>query len=89
MSAGTLSRMIPARRKTVEFLWIKRDFMEMSQHYRDVRKRMKRPMDFCWWCKYKFEDGDMMGLAAISGKGNKLLCGLCVDSASEVQPDDL
>lgn len=81
MTAGTLSRMIPARRKTVEFLWIKREFMEMSQRYRNVRKSMGRPNGACWWCKHKFEDGEMMGLAAISGKLNKLLCGSCIDSA--------
>ena len=85
MSVGTLSKTIPARKKTVKFLWIKREFMVMSQKYRDARKSMGKPLDVCWWCKHKFEDGEMMGLAAIKGKLNKILCGPCIDTAEEHQ----
>lgn len=85
MSEGTLSRIIPQRTKTVNFLWIKREFIEMSQRYRDARKSMGKPLDTCWWCRHKFEDGEMMGLAAVSGKLNKILCGSCIDTASEAQ----
>ena len=79
--AGSLTKRIPARTKTVNFLWIKREFTEMSQRFREIRKKCHSKMDACWWCGHKFEDGEMMALAAVSGKLNKILCGSCADSA--------
>jgi len=46
---------------------------------------MGKPLDTCWWCKHKFKDGEMMGLAAVSGKLNKILCGSCIDTAEKGQ----
>lgn len=83
--AGSLTKRIPARTKTVNFLWIKREFLPMCQDYRDARKRMRTKKDSCFWCCHKFEDGEMMALAAISGKLNQLLCGTCVGAALQLQ----
>ena len=68
-------------------MWIKRDFMLMSQKYRDARKRMGTKRDSCFWCRHKFEDGEMMGLGAIKGKLNQMLCGTCIDAALKQHND--
>jgi len=72
-----LSKIIPARRKTVEFLWCKKDFYEMGQGFRDARKMLKRKIASCWWCNRKFIDGEMMALACAKNEGNKILCQEC------------
>jgi hypothetical protein len=78
--AGKLSKRIPARTKTLEFLWITPAFMKMCEEYRAVRPK-DRPMDSCFWCKHKFENGEQMGLAARYKKGNVVLCVTCADEA--------
>jgi hypothetical protein len=78
-----LSKKIPAKIKTVKFLWCKKDFMLMSQKYRDIRSKLKNPMDTCFWCGYKFIDGDMMALAATVTQGNKTLCQSCAELLEE------
>lgn len=77
-----LSKNIPARTKTVEFRWCKKDFMEMSQKYRDIRKGMK-PLDSCRWCGHKFKDGEMMALAAPEKQLNWLLCQDCAEALAK------
>jgi hypothetical protein len=73
-----LSKRIPARTKTVKFLWCKRDYSEMSQGFRDARSRSRNPMDKCWWCGHEFEDGEMMALARPEEANNVVLCQTCV-----------
>lgn len=80
--AGSLSRTIPSRKETVKFVWIRRPFLKMCQEFRDARKKM-RPMDSCFWCKHKFEDGEVMNLAAREKGANVLLCDKCADEAEE------
>ena len=78
---GKLSKRIPARTETVQFTWIRRNFMEMSKAYRDIRKTLRRPMDTCFWCKYNFQDGESMNLAAKKGSLNVILCDSCANEA--------
>jgi len=78
-----LIKTIPARVKTVNFLWCKKDCMKMNQGFRDARKKMKRKMTSCWWCNHKFVDGEMMALACAEGSGNKMLCQKCADKLHE------
>ena len=72
-----LSRRIPAHTKTIKARWCKRDFLVMGEKYRHARRRMRKPLDMCYWCKHKFKDGEMMALAAFEGIDNKLLCQNC------------
>ena len=72
-----LSRPIQAHVKTVEFNWCKKDFMVMSQKFRDIRSRSHNPMDTCFWCRHGFVDGEMMGLAQPKKGANKALCQKC------------
>jgi len=72
-----LSRKVPARTKTISFIWCKKDFMVMNQKYRDCRSRMRDPMDKCFWCAHEFKDGEMMGLAQPEKGKNKMLCQAC------------
>lgn len=74
-----LSKIIPKRKKIIEFNWCKKDFMEMTDRYREIRNKMKRPNDSCFWCNYKFKNGDIMGLAQPKKGFNKILCQKCAD----------
>ena len=74
-----LSKVIPQYTKVVKFRWCKKDWLEMSQRFRDIRKTMRSPMDSCFWCKHGFEDGEMMALASPEKGLNKLLCHTCAD----------
>ena len=78
-----LDRLVPAHIKRQEFLWCKLDFMPMSQEYRNIREKTKRPMDTCWWCKHKFVDGEMMALACPTKGVNRVLCQTCADQLLE------
>ena len=71
-----LSRRIPARTKTVEFTWIKRDFMLWS--FFSLRRTSPSS---CWWCNHPFDGDDMMALAGVKGKTNKLICQRCAAEA--------
>ena len=72
-----LSRVVPAYVKTVEFIWCKKDWLEMSQQFRAIRKKSMNPMDTCFWCHHKFADGEMMALASPKKGRNKPLCQTC------------
>jgi hypothetical protein len=72
-----LTKLIPAHTKKLTALWCRKDFMAMSQQFRDIRSRSRNPMDACFWCKYQFKDGDMMALACFDTRGNKVLCQDC------------
>ena len=74
-----LSKNIPARVKTVHYNWCKKDFMEMSQRFRDIRGRNKHPMDKCGWCRHAFVDGEMMALAQPTNGRNHVLCQKCAE----------
>jgi uncharacterized CHY-type Zn-finger protein len=78
-----LSKRIPARTKTVEFLWCKKNWLKMSKAYREIRMKSRNPMDSCFWCGLEFKNGEMMALTHAKGKGNKVLCGTCTDELLE------
>jgi len=81
----TISRQIPTHTKTFTALWCKKNWVSMSQRYRAIRGRLSNPMDTCYWCRYKFADGDMMALACPSKGSNKVLCQQCAEQL-EVKP---
>jgi hypothetical protein len=72
-----ISKTIPARKKRYEITWINHDFMEMSQRFRDVRKKHKNKGDKCWWCGHSFEDGEVMALVGVAKKLNQIVCQRC------------
>jgi len=77
-----LTKRIPARTKTVKFKWCKKDFMEMSDKYRQIRAKTGRAaMDKCFWCGHVFANGEMMALAQPEKGANKVLCQNCADEA--------
>ena len=39
-----LTKIVPARTKTTEFDWVKREWLLMSDQYRDIRSRCKNKM---------------------------------------------
>lgn len=83
MLTGTLSKIVPAHRVSLELTWIKRDWMHFGA-FKAARTKMK--LDFkqtCYWCKKPFGDADLMALAGRSRKTNVLLCQGCVDKASQ------
>ena len=76
-----LSKIIPSRRETIQFDWVKKDFMNYGK-FKEARSRMglyywKR----CHWCGKDFEEKDIMALGHISGQGNKVFCQSCVKEA--------
>jgi len=73
-----LSKIVPSRRKTIKFNWCNKEFLVMSEKYRSARNKM-RPMDTCFWCGHKFDNGEMMALAQPEKGANKLLCQTCAD----------
>lgn len=90
---GRLTKHVPAHNVTVRFDWVKIDWMCFDQRYRDARARMRKPLDSCYWCRRKFNDGEMMSLVSPpNGKGgNKLLCPDCAADINfetvEVKPE--
>ena len=81
-----LSRMVPARRKTLKLTWIREGFSEMSPRWREIRKETKRGnVDTCFWCRYKFEDGDRLNLAGRERGLNVILCDNCAREAQETE----
>jgi len=77
----SLTKEIPAHKKTVKFHWIQLDFCVMNEQWRKIRSKMSKPMDTCFWCNHKFIDGEMMALGNIFGNGNKVLCQTCAKEA--------
>jgi hypothetical protein len=72
-----ISKLIPARKKTLHARWCKADFLVMTPEYRAIRESMGGGMVSCYWCKHKFEYGEMMALACFEEAGNKTLCQKC------------
>ncbi len=73
-----LSRKNPSHTKTIEFNWVKKDFMNFKD-FDDARERMGlRRFKKCFWCGHGFLPEDMMAIGEIIGNGNKFLCQECV-----------
>ena len=78
---GVLTKRVSARTKTIQFTAIKMDWMVMSDRFRAIRSKSRRPMDKCFWCRKPFKNGDQMALA-FRGKGsNVVLCDTCAEKA--------
>jgi hypothetical protein len=73
----SLTKEVPARTETIVFLWVQRHVFKMDADFREIRSKHRNPLDTCFWCKYKFQDGDMMSLGGIAKRGNKMLCDDC------------
>ena len=80
MSELQLSKTIPARRKTVRFLWIKKDWMQFCK-FKEARTNMKSKIIYekCFWCRKPFTDDAMLNLAAPEKGRNCVLCSSCAD----------
>jgi len=83
-----LSRVIPARRKTVKFKWVYKFFMQATDEYLKIRdglhKSRRGTMTFCDWCKKPFEKDEWFALAQPKikqdgPKRNWTLCHGCAD----------
>lgn len=72
-----LSKVIPERRKTVNFLWCKKDFMKNGVYNAHRKSGGMTTTDRCWWCNYKFLENDMMALASPEKQSNQLICQNC------------
>jgi hypothetical protein len=80
----TLLKTVPARKVKLTARWCKKSFLTMSPQYRNARRNMRDPMDSCYWCKSKFEDGDSIALASlVERKGNKVFCQGCAAELEE------
>ena len=79
-----LSKKIPARTKTIKFLWC-RQFQEAGQ-LNEARAVMgMKTFDKCYWCGHKFEEDEMTFLASQEYGANRVLCGDCADELAESQ----
>jgi len=88
-AALTLTRRVPAHTRTETADWCKREFLPMSEGFRQSRARMRKVIDRCYWCEHVFIDGEMMALAHFAGKTNKVLCQSCAGellASQEAQP---
>ena len=78
-----LSRQVPTRTKTLNILRCKKDFMPMTNQFREIRSRSREPLDTCYWCHHKFENGEMMALGIVEKRGNAVFCQTCADAMVE------
>ena len=78
-----LTKKVPARTASIELDWIKPNYTTMSIRFREIRSKSKHKMDCCYWCKYRFWDGDVMALGHVKDKGNKIYCNECNDKAQQ------
>jgi hypothetical protein len=84
----SLTKLIPARLKTVVFDWIKKDFCAYSEMFRSARAKSKDKLNKCFWCSKDFVDGEMIALGSHSSAGNKVLCQHCATEALEGKNHD-
>ena len=83
-----LTKIIPARRQTVEFKWAYKNCQQATEIYLKIRnglhKSRRGSMTRCDWCKRPFEINEWFALAQpIRGnegpKRNWALCNQCAD----------
>lgn len=84
-----LSKQIPATTKTIEFNWVAKDFLQVTEQYRKIRIRFSdSSMLKCDWCEHKFENEEWISLAQPKSrqegpKRNWALCSNCADLIEE------
>jgi len=72
-----LTKIVPKHTITQHFLWCKKNWITIDPAFRSIRSGAKNRMDTCFWCKYKFKDGELMSLAARDKGTNVVLCAEC------------
>ncbi len=83
-----ITRIIPARRLTLEAKWCHKEFCVIGPEYRAIRARCAKPMDSCFWCRRKFVDGEMMALACFLKIGNEVLCQECAQELLDSEKEE-
>ena len=71
-----LTKMIPARRKTVTARWCKLEWKpkgDIPEHPDGWWDHLRH----CYWCRHEYADGEMMAMAEFERIGNKTLCHSC------------
>ena len=77
----SVSKIVPAHRKTINFNWVRRDFQKFG-FFKESRLRMKCGVEgwqTCFWCKHKFTDDEVFGIGQLEKGPNKPLCSACID----------
>lgn len=74
-----LTKTVPKHTVTQNFLWCKKDWITNDPTFRSIRSGAKNKMDNCFWCKYKFKNGEWMSLAARDKGSNVVLCATCAN----------
>jgi len=82
-----LTKTIPARKLTVNFIWWKKDYSVYGELWRNARKDMKKKFDKCFWCNKDFIDGQSICIACVEGSGNKTICPVCAELLIDPQND--
>ena len=71
----SLSKRLPARTKTIKFLWLKEFPHPYSERFETIRRNDR--MCRCHWCQHHFEIGEKMVIGCIEGQGNRMFCQDC------------
>ena len=74
-----LSKQIPARTKTIKFLWLIELPHPCSEQYRTIRRNDR--MCRCHWCSHEFAIGEKMWIGCIENTGNRMFCKDCAAKA--------
>jgi len=74
-----ICRRIPARIKTMEFNWCKKDWSTYTERFKAIRDKCGTKLDHCDWCGHKFVFGDRVGLAQPTKGRNQVLCTGCAE----------
>jgi len=77
-----LTKVIPARSKTISADWCTKEWCKMNEQFRAIRSKSRKKMDHCCWCNYYFKNGEMIALAGFDN-GNNVLCQTCADKLLE------
>lgn len=84
-----LEKTVPEHTKRIEFEWVARYWMRMSERFREVRREsIWASISNCFCCEKKFDDGEMMAIARRTDKGNAVLCQKCADELERTGDQD-
>jgi hypothetical protein len=76
-----LSKIIPERVETIEFRWIRKDWLTAKQ-FNDSRAMVNLSLTtHCYWCNHKFEDDEYMAIGGAKRQVNRIICQSCADEA--------
>ena len=76
--------------ETMEFIWCDTNYVEMSDEYREIRRKTGRDlMDKCFWCHHPFGNGELMALARPRRGSNKVLCQTCAGILTSRESPDI